>query len=150
MARAFLHVGLAAALVVAPTLCCKAAGLSRPTRHAHTAPVTATAPITPAHKSCCRQHARGDTPTGQPQQPAPLPAECPECVCCLDRPPAAPPERAAGESDPQPTGELLALTHAGLAGSLERPDRFAAPRPPEWGGVDVKYAQLFERHVLRC
>jgi hypothetical protein len=159
--RARVHVGLAVLLVIAPALCCCSVrtltGLvvasvalpGCPSCADDQAPPPAPScchseKAKPAKKSCCQQAAPGKKPE---PKPAPQPG-----TCCLDqRPDAAPPEAGPTVADPQPTGELLPLTHVGLADvSPEHLGLVGGLDPPERAGVDTRSAALFDRHTLRC
>lgn len=159
MTRAFIHTGLAVALVLAPTLCCCQAGwFALAPQHARLATLLADqqVPVLPAHgESCClkaKTTCCDSTSHGHTSNPSekPAPAHAPGCACCTERPDAAPPEGAATESDPQPTGELLALARVGLLGYPEHADSVRANHPPDGAGADARYSALYERHVLRC
>lgn len=159
MTRVLVHLGLAAALVVAPVLCCcqaRAAAFSHQTVLHAPAPASDVVPATafaPIH-SCCgkaKQSAPQEPAPAKPAEPLPSPHAPPTCACCLERPVATQTERAPVMEAAAPTGELLPLAvvaltagcakHSGLGHGLDVPDR---------AGVDVRFASLFERHVLRC
>lgn len=156
MTRAFIHTGLAVALVLAPTLCCCKAGWFAPApQHARLATLFAAQQV-PAHDSSCCLKAKktccdstSHDHTSNPSE-KPAPAHSPECACCAERPDAAPPEGAVAESDPQPTGELLSLALVGLLGYLKHAAPVRTDHPPDGAGADARYSALFERHVLRC
>lgn len=160
MTRAFLHTGLAVALVLAPTFCCCKAGWFAPAApqvrlatlaaaHQLSAQVPAPAEscCLKAKKTCC-DSALHDHPSKPSEKPAP--AHSPECACCAERPDAAPPEGAVAESEPRPTGELLSLALVGLLGYPEHAGPVRANHPPDGSGADARYSALYERHVLRC
>ena len=143
MTRAIIHIGLAAAVVLAPALCCCQTGwFAKPARSAHpsAAPESCCAK---AKKTCCD---KSNTPTPPAEKP-----HAPECVCCAERPDAALTEARPAETPPRPTGELLSLALAGLlAGFPEHAASVTLANPPDRSGVDARSAALFERHVLRC
>lgn len=153
MTRALIYIGLALALVLAPTLCCCKAGWLTPTAGSALTRVIAQPTSGPA-ESCCHRVKKACCDTGthdhtstSPEKPGP--AHAPVCACCQERPEAAPPEGAVTESNPQPTGELLALALSDLLGA---PVHAVSPRftIALGAGVDARYSALFERHVLRC
>ena len=150
MSRALVHIGMSLALVLAPTLCCCKIGWLSPTT-GRTHARTSAPPQTEPSESCChRAKSCCDTSTHShlpPTPETPGPVHTPECVCCLERPDAAPPEGTVSESSPQPTGELLAPSNMLGAPAHTAPRRLTVA----FGvGVDARYAALFERHVLRC
>ncbi len=150
MTRAFAQVGLAVAIVLAPTLCCcKAGWLSTPVS-AHRSALVSLALSAPV-ESCCPKVKKTccDETTNTTHDPAekPLPTHAPECACCVEPLDAALPEGKFTETAPRPTGEYLALV-----GLLSVPEHLTAVRgfhPPARAG-DARYSALFERHVLRC
>jgi len=161
MVRALTHVGLAAILVIAPSLCCcnvrLLAGLlaasprpACPARPQTEPPTCCHAAELVKNASCCRD----SEPTSDTRNHKPTPARSNPNGCddlCYQRPEATPPKGATPVDDPEPTGELLPVSclgladipseHIGLLGGLE---------PPERAGVDARSAALFSRHVLRC
>jgi hypothetical protein len=159
--RAFVHVGLAVVFVLAPTLCCcKVRGLGAAV-HAAPTPEPASCPLpepvsagVKAKASCC--HIPKDTPkpasspVKQPDSKPAKPAVPESCACCGERLDAAQIESQPTVAAAEPTGELLPLFMAALAGSSEHSDRFYERNPPDRAGVDARFAALFERHVLRC
>ncbi|MBP3955521.1 hypothetical protein J8F10_09535 [Gemmata sp. G18] len=156
MTRPFVHIGLALAIVLAPTLCCcKAGWFPQPTQAAQVpAPTTsAPAPVEPCRlktkPNCCHESTTDHT---SKSSNTPAPAHAPECACCVERSDAALTESALTETAPRPTGELLALA---LAGLLAVPEHLGSarglhPRGRPDGLRDARYVALFERHVLRC
>lgn len=150
MTRALVHIGLAAALVLAPALCCcKARGLAA----APASPSPAQSP--PSNHSCCAKvhsccHEDAEPPA-KPSAPEPAPRHSPgSCACNAERPAAAQTESKPTVAAAEPTGELVPLPHAALAGASEHRGFGRGPRPPNAAGADAKSAALFDRHVMRC
>ncbi len=163
MTRAIIHIGLAVALVLSPTLCCcKSRWLAAPAQAANVSVIAQCVPNTSPEpvevESCCAKKAKSCClHTEQPQSPQntgtsqPLPRHAPECACCVERPDAALTEITTGEEEPRQSGEFLPLAVAGLAaGSHAHSTRVREAKPPERAGVDARYESLFLRHVLRC
>lgn len=153
MTRALAHLGLAAALVLAPAFCCcqaRAAAFSHQPAAPATAPAPATA-LTPVH-SCCGTAKHSELPApAKPAEPQPSPHSPPACACCLERPVAAQTERAPAVEAAAPTGELLLPAVVLLAAGC--PEHSVLSRgldPPDRAGVDVRSESLFVRHQLRC
>jgi hypothetical protein len=151
--RALVHIGLAMALVVAPTFCCcKVRGLGAV---AHAAPAPQPASPLPvescgmkAKASCCHIPKAPPAPTEQPDSSPAKPAGSNSCACCGERPDAAQTESKPTVAAAEPTGELLAV--AAVAGFPEHAARSCGTHPTGRAGVDARSAALFERHVLRC
>jgi hypothetical protein len=165
MTRAIIHIGLAVALVLAPTLCCcKSRWLAAPAQAAnvpviaHCVPSPSPKPVEPELESCCAKKAKTCCLHTEPAQPSQqtgnepsAPRHAPECACCMERPDAALPEITTGEEHPQQIGEFLSLAVAyGAAGDATHASRVCEAKPPERAGVDARYESLFLRHVLRC
>lgn len=157
MMRALVHIGLAVAIVVAPTFCCcKVRGLGAVAHAAPTLQPASPLPVEPCGKkvkaSCC--HIPKDTPRPAPaerpdSEPA-KPAGSDSCACCGERSDAAQTESKPTVAAAQPTGELLPLAAAAVAGFPEHAAWSCGTHPPDRAGVDARSAALFERHVLRC
>ncbi|MBN9119637.1 MAG: response regulator, partial [Planctomycetes bacterium] len=158
MTRALIHIGLAVALVLAPTLCCcKVRGLgTAQAASPRPQPTAFPAPVDSCHSSkttsCCHE-APKHTPKA-PEKPSdhkPTPRPAPvSCACCGERPDVAQTESKPTVAAAEPTGELLppavvfaavAPEHLGLVRGLHPPDR---------ADVDARSAALFDRHVMRC
>ncbi len=162
--RTPVHVGLAALLVIAPTLCCCnfqfLSGRANAATHVPFYPACSQNTLTssvgqsascchlmaaPAPKPCCESNATNDTPESKPNPQSPK--HCPAC----DRPDSALPQDSPEVASLEATGELLPVAflhqtaipfeHFGLIGGLD---------PPEGAGVDMLYEVLFARHVMRC
>jgi hypothetical protein len=159
MTRALIHLGLTAALVVAPVLCCcKARALVA--APLPSIPTSIPAPAPKPVESCCSKlmkaacHDAAPTPSpAVPAEPKPQPMEAPHspCACCLERPDAAKTEAKPAVQAAEPTGELASPAVAALVAIC--PEHLGLCRglhPPDRAGVDVRTAALFERHVLRC
>ena len=144
MTRALVHIGLAAACILAPVLCCcqvRTLGAS-----AHASPIPA-----PALESCCAKREKADparSPTSAtipPTKPQPASPRAPQsCLCCAERPAAVKAESGPTLRPAGPTGEFLPLTLA--AGYIEH----RGLQPPRQFGGNVRFDALFIRHVLRC
>lgn len=154
MVRALVHVGLAVALVLSPTLCCcKAWRLAPAPVHSHRSTLLSTQPVPTSSESCClkakptccESHDHPSKPSEKSE-----PVRSSDCACCAERPDAAPPENTVTESNPQPTGELLSLALGGLLGHFGHARSAWVENLPDGIGVDARYSALFERHVLRC
>ncbi len=172
--RAFLHIGLALLLTVAPALCCcklrvliPTAGSSDsgcPTCVARTVPTSprpadalpaCCRPPVPARKSCCEVVAETAPRTSIPATSVPAPAKpAPkphQCQCCAEHPPATPPDTRPALAGPEPTAEFLPAAFLSRANPpIEHLGLLGGLDPPERAGVDTRYQALFVRHVLRC
>jgi hypothetical protein len=155
--RAFIHVGLAVAIALAPTLCCcQARGLG--------AVAHAAAPEPPPVESCCAHAAKPKHSCchGIEEPAPPVPAHSPNhkpaapkppapCACCLERPTAAQTESKPQVAAAAATGELLPPAHVALsAGFPTHSGLFRGRHPFDLAGVDARYETLFLRHTLRC
>ena len=161
MTRALLHIGLAAATVFAPVLCCCKAGVFHPTTGAAAlapspadrAPTDSCCRKAPGlgAKSCCHEQPEPPRPTSPADDHSKRPPAPDGCACCNERPDAAQTESKPTVSPAEPTGERLPLAGAPhAAGSPEHLGRFRGLPPPGRVGVDARFAALYERHVLRC
>lgn len=159
MIRALLHIGLAAAIAFAPVLCCCKAGLfGQPAKVAegtHAAPLPVNVPVEScglnSKKSCCHKSQDAPQPTAPQNHESKQPTAPSDCACCTERPDVAKTESQPVVPAAEPTGELLPFVHASHAtGSPEHLGQFRGLPPPGWTSVDVRFAALFKRHVLRC
>lgn|SRR5579883_134635 len=163
--RALVHIGLAAALILAPVLCCCKVVPTRLFGHAASGSVSTTRVPTPSpaqhtSESCCMKvkttcchespaplSTSAPVPTQHPDSPtAPAP-----CACCVERPDAAQTETKLSVDAAQPTGELIPPAMiAVVAGCPEHLGLVHGFHSPDPAGVDVRSEILFARHVLRC
>ena len=154
MTRVLVHIGLAATLVLAPTLCCcKVRGLGA-SAHAASVPASLPAPGESCHPkkaSCCHEAQKGAPQShAKPTDHKPTPHPAPDsCACCGERPDAAQTENKPTVAAAEPTGELLPLATA-CAGAPEHSRSGRGLLPLAWAGVDARSAALFDRHVMRC
>jgi hypothetical protein len=151
MTRALVHIGLALALVLAPTLCCcQVRGLGAVAHAAPSQLPQLPAPSDPCQskkKSCCHESPKAPT---KPTDHKPAPQHAPSaCACCAERPDAAQTESKPTIAAAEPTGELLPLANA-LAGAPEHLGLVRGLSPTDRTGVDARSAALFDRHVMRC
>jgi hypothetical protein len=153
--RAFVHVGLAVAIVLVPTLCCcKLGWLNTPAYAAPSSTQTSTS-AAPAESCCVKTkpsccHEKAPKPEQKPTQHKPAKPTTPDaCGCCTERPDAAQTETKPVVAAAEPTGEWLAVT-ALVAGSPEHFGLVRRSHPPDGTGVDARSAALFDRHVMRC
>lgn len=152
MTRSLVHIGLALALVLAPTLCCcKVRGLAGAAYAAPPQSPQLPPPVASCHgttKSCCHEPPP-DAPARTDHKPAPRPAPG-SCACCAERPDAAQTESKPTVAAAEPTGELLPLALALGAGAPEHLGLVRGLHPPDRAGVDARSAALIDRHVMRC